>query len=67
MTSHLQREMRWIAVSNLQRRQMARESLAWKMAAQASSPTEHRQEIEASLMQEANRAVADAIMEELVA
>ncbi len=67
MNWHTYRLTHMVATNRLMRRQMLLEDCVRKMAAQASSPTDHSQQIEAGLMAEANRAVADAIIRELVA
>ena len=67
MNWHTYRLTRMIATNRIMRRQMLLEDCVRKMAAGASSPADHAQEIEAGLMAEANRAVADAIIMEMVA
>ncbi|KKM79574.1 hypothetical protein LCGC14_1348660 [marine sediment metagenome] len=65
MNWHTYRLTRQIATNRLKLRQMILQDCARKMV--ASSPADHAQEIEAGLMAEANRAVADAIIMEMVA
>lgn len=63
-TCHSQHALRWMVLSDMQRRRMLSEDLARRMAAQASRPEPG---FEAGLMQAANYALHDSITEGILA